>query len=516
MRANDDGDVTPQTPEGGNQEDNITAEHIKSSQNITGSDIPSDPKTEDDSDDVVSRTLGSFLSGGTQIWYADQFAKKAHNKWKYCVKSNQWYSWNGRNWDVDDVLRIQAQTREFMIDELKKIDSDDDDSTIRDEIKEFKKMCNARNIKDIIEIVKAFPHIATNESMMDTNAYTLNVLNGELDLKDGMLHPHDPEHLNSKCCNVAYVPDAKCPEWEKHIFDAFDGDPDLIENVQQILGYTLFDGNPDSVFMVFNGSGRNGKSVTLDVIQHVLGSYSVSINPNTLMESGDGPGFDRIKIKGARLIIASEPGDTGKGRCALDTSFIKAATGGDLVSARHMRAESINFRIGGLFVIVTNTLPLIRDQSVAMRERVWSVPFNHYFTEEERKHNIKDILISEGSGILNWMIAGYRKYTVAGRLKKCKAIVAQTEEYLDDEDPYTGFFNDSGIVRNPTLSMPAARFYDAYVNWCRGHEGHSIRTYQAFGRHMSQRFQRKRTNFGMVYTGVGFSGQGKVTTDMSD
>jgi putative DNA primase/helicase len=325
------------------------------------------------------------------------------------------------------------------------------------------------------------------------------------------LHEHRREDLLSKICNTTYTPEALCPTWDEHTQVVFGGDVALVTSMQEFLGYGLFDGNPDAVFGVFFGSGRNGKSVTYEIIQRILGTYAVSINPSCLMDGGGNAGSDRMKMIKARLIVASEPGDSAKGRCTLDTGFIKSCSGGDTLSARHLYCESINFKVEGLTLLITNVLPQIRDPSVAIWDRIWCVPFNHYFKKEERDKDIIEKLLSESSGILNWLIEGYIRYTKTG-LNQCKSISSQTADYQSSEDLFTQFIIDANLVKSPALEIKATRFYELYKLWHTDHyPGTSPKSLQAFGRQMSVRFQKVERNTGAYYIGIGEGGQTHVS-----
>jgi len=445
----------------------------------------------------------------TQTYYGERFAKFIESAWRYNVDARHWIHWNGKFWELDEKDSINNLCRTFLLDQLRSIGDTSTDDEIEVEIKTITKLNTAKGIRDIIFI--ATPILSIKEKELDTQDYMLNLGNGILDLKDLGLHPHDPDYLMSKCAGVNYDPEAKCPSWERHINDVFEGNSEIIKNVQEILGYSLFYGNPNALFSIFVGSGRNGKSVTIDTVQHVMGTYATTVNPACLMDSGGNAGSDRMKMNGARLIIASEPGDTSKGRCSLDSGFIKSATGSDRISSRRLYCESVEFSVGGLVIIVTNVLPQIRDQSVAMRERVWAVPFDHFFPQNERIENIRETLFHEGSGILNWLIEGYKRYSSTRKLIQCKAIASQTLEYLDDEDVYSPFMHDSGLIRKPGLTIGAATLYRMYKEWHfkQGFET-AVRSETAFFRHMGSRFTKKHTENGNVYNGIGIEGQNNI------
>lgn len=456
--------------------------------------------------------VGAEAAQYTQTYYAEKFNRATRDTWLFNVDSGKWMFWNGKYWETDDRNTIFNVCRVFLINQLRDIRAAETDSKINATIRILSRLNTRQGISDVLNIAKSM--VTKKENDFDLQKSIINVQNGTYDLKTGVLSPHSPGDFISKCCGCRYDPDARCPEWTRHITTTFDNDSELISSVQEILGYSLFAGNPAAIFGIFVGSGRNGKSVTIDTIQRVLGTYSVSVNPNCLMDNGGNPGSDRLKMIGARMIVASEPGDTSKGRCSLDTGFIKTITGGDRISARRLYCESIDFSIDGLVVLITNVLPQIRDHSVAMRERVWCVPFDHYFSPEERDTAIRDTLFGEAPGILNWLIEGFRRYAERGRLVQSQKVTQQSEWYMDEEDDYSQFLSESGIVRKPGLSISGTDLYRCYLLWCNSVSPNgavrSARNTTAFGRHMSTRFRKSHTRDGVVYHDVGFVGQGKI------
>jgi putative DNA primase/helicase len=355
--------------------------------------------------------------------------------------------------------------------------------------------------------------MAVRESDLDKDSFLLNCQNGTLDLRTGLIRDPARDDFCSRITNTDYIPGASCPAWEKHIETVLEGDAELITSVQELLGYSLFLGNPDAVFTVFFGSGRNGKSVSLEVVSEMMGTYAVNVSPNSFMSEGDRAGSDRMLMRGARLITASEPTDNSKKRCELDTGFIKAASGNDPISARRLYCEGTTFKVQGLVVLSTNALPKIHDQSIAIWDRLWCVPFNHYFMPEERDKGIVKTLLSEKSGILNWLIAGYNRYQTKTRLIPCAAISDQTTEYRRDEDFYTPFFDSGSVSIEKNGRIQASRLYSLYENWFKLQYGDQRKatSSQKFGRDMSTRFRKTKDMQFTYYQGIGETGQQKVS-----
>lgn len=447
----------------------------------------------------------------TQIRIADQFVDGYSDNWRYNVDRKVWFFWNDKFWEADEREHVRNVVKEFLKDYISLVPTMQIDKGIVDLTKFIVGLNTAKGIRDILQI--AAPAMVIRDQDLDTEPYFLNCRNGTLDLKTMTLKKHCRGDYCSRMAEVDYVPDSDCPIWKKHIDTIFEQDQDLIKNIQELLGYSLFAGNPDAVFGVLFGSGRNGKSVTLDVISRLLGSYAVGVSPSCMMQDGGNAGSDRIRMKGARLITATEPGDSSKNRCELDVGFVKCATGGDPQSARRLYCESESFRIQGLFLLASNSLPKIHDQSVAIWERIWCVPFDHYFMPEDRDQHITEKLIAESPGILNWLIEGYLRYQTSQRLIQCKKIADQTIEYRHDEDFYSMFFDSGSVVIKADSRISGTLLYSIYEKWFDSKYGSTNKkaaTATRFGRDMSTRFRKDRTNAGVFYIGITESGQRTV------
>lgn len=468
------------------------------------------PPLPDDEVRNIGKSVAGYPAGTpgeiyTQIVIADSFRDTYVDEWAYNIDQKKWFFWNGQYWQLDEKDQVKNVARDFLKGELAVILTMPVGRDVVTLTKFIVGLNTARGIRDILAI--AAPGMTIKDRDLDTQPYLLNCLNGTLNLKTMEFREHQIEDYISKITGVKYDKEATCPRWVEHFKTIFDNEETLIKNIQEVLGYSLFLGNPDAVFLVFYGSGRNGKSVTIETLHHVLGSYSVSVSPSSMMEAGGNPGSDRIGMAGARLISALEPSDGIKGRCQLDTGFIKAATGNDPISARRLYCEGINFKIEGLFILASNSLPKIRDPSVAIWERIWMVPFNHYFQGNQRNHSIIDTLKNEGPGILNWLIQGFERYRAAGRLVQCDTIKAQTADYRHDEDFYSPFF-DACTSREPGLSISSTDLYHKYENWFKlNFPGKNPATQNKFSRDMSVRFQRKKTDNVWHFQGIGDLGQ---------
>jgi putative DNA primase/helicase len=66
----------------------------------------------------------------------------------------------------------------------------------------------------MLKLAESEPGIAVAPSALDADLWSLNVLNGTLDLHTGQLRPHQPIELLTKVAPVDYDPQAQYPTWD--------------------------------------------------------------------------------------------------------------------------------------------------------------------------------------------------------------------------------------------------------------------------------------------------------------
>jgi putative DNA primase/helicase len=92
---------------------------------------------------------------------------------------------------------------------------------------------------------------------------------------------------------------------------------------------------------ILYGTGANGKSTFLNVIQNILSDYAMSTWPETFMKRGnnDTATNDIARLRGSRFVTTTE---TEQGK-RLSEHLIKQVTGNDALTARFLYGEYFNF-----------------------------------------------------------------------------------------------------------------------------------------------------------------------------
>ena len=132
---------------------------------------------------------------------------------------------------------------------------------------------SAARIEAMPRLAKSDPRVAISAGDFDKNGWLLNTPTGTLDLRTGETHPHRREDYLAKITSVGYDPAAETSYWQWFLSWAMNGRQDLVEFLQRAVGYAITGDTSEQVFFLLHGTGANGKTTFLNVIEQVLGDY---------------------------------------------------------------------------------------------------------------------------------------------------------------------------------------------------------------------------------------------------
>jgi putative DNA primase/helicase len=339
-------------------------------------------------------------------------------------------------------------------------------------------------------LAQAAPYLSKPARAMDANPWLLTVDNGTLDLRqqpetlDGMrLGGFRRANLITRLAGAGFSPQAAAPQFERFI-NRILPDPEVRLFVQKLLGYCLTGDTSEQIFVIFYGTGKNGKSKLVDLIRKIFGDYAATIPVGVFLDGkekkADGPKPSIAKLPGVRLVLMSEP-DKGE---ALSEGLVKEVTGGEPMETRKLNRDPFEFRPEFTPIMVTNHRPIIRGQDVGIWRRVMLVPFLVFITPEERDPHILDKLLEEKEGVLNWLLTGLWLWREEG-LDPPAAIMAAVEEYKRDQDPL-GDFLEAMTAGIQGKRVTATALYAEYAAWCERNAVEPLKQ-NGFGRKMKDR-----------------------------
>ena len=392
-----------------------------------------------------------------------------------------WLVWDGRRWAVD----VTGQADRNAKDTARAIYHEAAESGSLARSKEVashaERSASAVRIAAMLQMARSEPGIAVRTEELDVDPMLFNVLNGTLDLRTGQLLPHDSDRLITKLAPVEYHAEAQCPLWLAFLDRIMGGSSELIEFLQCAAGYCLTGEIGERSMFIPHGPGANGKSVFLETLRSLMGSYATAVQPTTLMSSKqDGPRNDLAALKGCRLVTTSE---TNEGR-RLDEAMVKQITGGDTIAARFLFGEFFTFRPECKFWLATNHRPEIRGTDEGIWSRIRLIPFSVTIPKAERDQQLRTRLEQELPGILTWALRGCLKWQRDG-LGTPEAVSVATSEYRTEMD-VLGEFLEECCECHADFIEGATALYKAYKAWCTDH-GEQLMSQTRFGRRLSDR-----------------------------
>lgn len=333
---------------------------------------------------------------------------------------------------------------------------------MRDQFAAFagKQRMNAR-LEAMLKVTRTLPTVAARMSDFDSDPMLLNCSNAAVDLRTGELLPHHPDLMMMHQASADYDPDAKAPQWEAFL-DRVLPSKEMQGFLARAVGYTLNGLTGEQVMFMHHGSGANGKSVFLKVMEEILGDYAQTVPRTTLLTSkNESIPTDIARMVGKRFLQTSE---TAAGR-RLDEEVIKGLTGGEKQTARFLNRDFFDFTPTGTIHYVTNHLPRLTNAESIWR-RLILIGWNVVIPADERDPHLADrIIAEEAAGVLAWAIRGAVEYQDI-RLAVPEECRIALEQYREDVDLLGDFVKECLILGlDDEVFTPTSRIYEAYGAW---------------------------------------------------
>lgn len=421
------------------------------------------------------------------IGVANLFFALHSNEMCYIREAKAWYIYTGRRWMKDEGgLAVAEKCKMFAGAYAKYADIMDDGS---DENKAYVKwakgMTNRKRRESIISDAKSIA--PKDPSLFDRDKLLLNCKNGTYNLRTMKLQQHSSADYITKLADVSFRHNEICKRWLQFVNEIMCGDAEVAKFLQKALGYALSgDTSLECFFILYGSTTRNGKSTLMETVGHILDDYARTAQPQTFARrSSDGasPSPDLARLRGARLVNSPEP---GKGM-ELNSALIKQLTGGDSYTARNLNENPIEFRPEFKIFINTNHLPTAEDDTLFASGRVKLIPFNRHFSLQEQDNGLKSLFRKEKfkSGILNWLIEGYRLLQAEGLVAPA-GVVKALKDYQQKESQYDAFCREA-LVEAVGNRLKTSEAYESYCSWARSN-GIQPASDKAFMAQMRDRF----------------------------
>lgn len=311
--------------------------------------------------------------------------------------------------------------------------------------------------KQILDSLKLLVYKPLSD--FNTNGF-LNFPSGLLDVTGNNFLPHNPEIITTIRLPYKYDLIAECPLWEKTLLEIFDNNESKVRILQEYFGYCLTRDTRKEKALLLLGESRTGKSTILHVLRHLIGVKNVSSVPLKFISN---PQYTPMLINKMVNIDADVSGNAQE----FEAEF-KIITSGEPVSCNQKFVATFEFTPYCKMVMAANEFPRITDHSSAFYKRLILIPCDKVFEESEQNINLKDDLLKELSGILNWSMRGLIRLNARGRFEHNKFMTDAIKDLREESNPTEVFFNEFVEINvKEEAEIDKGELYASYVSWCK-------------------------------------------------
>lgn len=364
---------------------------------------------------------------------------------------------------------------------------------------------NKRLVEGVVDALKAAAHLSDVRNVpawrdggedMPKEDDLIACRNGLLHLPTRTLLPATRRYFNFNALEFDYAQDAPQPvEWLSFLRDLWNEDVESIETLQEIFGLALTSDTRHQKAFLIVGPRRSGKGTIARVLTQLVGMGNITAP----MLSSMGQQFGSETMIGKTLAIISDARISGRSDTAAIVENVLRITGEDTVSVPRKFKPDWTARLRVRFVILSNELPALLDQSGALAGRFIVLRLTSSFFGKEDL-SLTQRLLGEMPGILLWALEGLDRLRARGYFRQPAASLEMVRQLEMLGSPIKAFFAECCIV-SPGASVERDRLYGAWKDWAvqqgRDHAG----TIATFGKGLASAFPEIRS--GRPRDGVG-------------
>ena len=313
------------------------------------------------------------------------------------------YKWNGVFWnkaDREDIIQIifDKMYKEFVeivnnkYDTAKITDPKELETKTKNKSNAIKvinrKMANSRGAKELADTIKTKMRKQQIDELMNNN-WNLFVFNNKVyDLEKGkFIEPKREQYMTISTGYKYEEPKQKDIDKVNTFLSEVIEDEKERDYYLKLLSTTL-EGRKCKNFIISNGEGGNGKSILHECLGNALGNYAYDLDNSVIQKNGKKDDQSKANIQFKRFVKTVEPNkDT-----PLDSSLVKAFTGNDVITARHLystKSENVNH---GTYLMECNNKPKFDEASDALERRLVDFRFKVIFKDDIKRYkDIKEV-----------------------------------------------------------------------------------------------------------------------------
>jgi putative DNA primase/helicase len=305
--------------------------------------------------------------------------------------------------------------------------------------------------------------VALPASRWDADPDLLPCRNGVLHIPTRSLQPHAPKHYLTTALPYDYDPEAVAETWQ-YLLDSTV--PHAAQLLQEFAGYALTTSTRYELALWLLGQAGGGKSTLLLDPQTMLGARAGLLSLADVERSR----FALANLPGKTLVVSTEqPADY-----IASAATLNAIISGEPVLVDRKFRDAVTIIPRAKIAWAMNSLPRVGDSNSGLfrRVRIIEIPPR---PKAQRDPAIKEAILHEGPGILNWALDGLTRLTRRGYFEVPDAVELATEHFQQANDVPAQFVAEC-CVKGEGYRAKGGELYKAYATWCKdtGHKPQSL------------------------------------------
>lgn len=326
--------------------------------------------------------------------------------------------------------------------------------------------------------------------------------NGLLDIANRQLIDSTPAFYSFNNTEIEYDPEAPRPNaWLNFLEDTLDAESRTL--LQEWFGYCLVQDTRLQKMLMVVGKPGSGKGTAMEILQSLVGGTTSCCS----ME------FDKLENQfsmsmalGKSVMIFPDARQSyGSGAKGVVGTLL-SVSGEDAVFIDRKNMNPVTQKLNCRIVIVSNDVISLSDPSGALNRRMLWIKFPGFAGQSDP--NLKERLLGEISGILNWAVEGWHKVRSTGQFTQPESAQDFIDVFQEQASPIKKFLEDMCTVGEGEKS-PIGDFFNHWNIWrsVNGYKGKQSQA--AFGKQLlSADMSIKKTRLRVdgkrayLYTGI--------------
>ncbi len=345
----------------------------------------------------------------------------------------------------------------------------------------------SKEVNEVINHIKWSNYIDRTD--LDSKIEWLSMKSGIVNLKTGEIKDHSPDYLTTMQIPHNYKPmpetyksliskDGKlaklssvdewgnlckckcpCPRIMEFLYQVIAAED--VETVLDFMAYCLWRGFPFHKYLLFNGSGRNGKGVTIAIFKKLLGQENIAAESLMRLLTNN--------FASAKLFRKMANIDADLSNEALkNTGLLKKLTGDDDIPAEEKYKPAFHFKNYAKLIFSANQIPKTPDETDAFFARLIIINFpNQYLGDKADPWLLQKLTTKEEmDGLLSLVIARLPRVLESGIYVTQSSIDENRQKYILSSDPIRAFVELAIDTNDKNHLTLVTDVYDAYVRFC--------------------------------------------------